>query len=279
MLINIEKNEATVDKKMVSFLTHTLTNSLGTVPSTLRDIIERLSPEYEQKTKLINELASLVTTFSIVNTLVKTFKLYIADHSRFESSWHQDNQGESSIELVLALALRETVNNILFSPASRVKKLLPSGTELNIKALRESFMNEMMVLELDSHNAEQVFRWLTQNLNIFSFELEKNSAIHFKKNGIRFTFLFSILSEIIYNALKYSTGKIELTWKMVQESYEFTCCNTFDPEIRHEGNSTQQGLVFVEALINRLKKSTLSYSEENDLFTVKLSFHKTNFVN
>ncbi|MEN8219878.1 MAG: hypothetical protein ABFS56_26730 [Pseudomonadota bacterium] len=83
MLRNIEKNEATVDKKMVSFLTHTLTNSLGTVPSTLRDIIERLSPEYEPKTKLINELASLVTTFSIVNTLVKTFKLYVADHSRF----------------------------------------------------------------------------------------------------------------------------------------------------------------------------------------------------
>jgi hypothetical protein len=128
MLINIEKNEATVDKKMVSFLTHTLTNSLGTVPSTLRDIIERLSPEYEQKTKLINELASLVTTFSIVNTLVKTFKLYVADHSRFESSWHQDNQGDSSIELVLALALRETVNNILFSPASRVKKKMVSAS-------------------------------------------------------------------------------------------------------------------------------------------------------
>jgi hypothetical protein len=64
---------------------------------------------------------------------------------------------------------------------------------------------------------------------------------------------------------------------MVQESYEFTCM--FDPEKRHEGNSTQQGLLFVETLINRLKKSTLSHGEENNLFTVKLSFHKTNFFN
>jgi signal transduction histidine kinase len=278
MLRNLEKNDDTI-KEMVYFLTHTLNNSFGTVPSTLRDIIERLSPEYEQKTKLINKLASLLTTFSVIETLIKTFRLYLADQQIFESSWHQDNQGESHIELVLALALCQTVSSVLFSPAPRVKRLLPSDTELNIKALRESFMNEIMVLELDSNNTDKLFLWLTQNLNVFSFELEKTNAVQFQIHGIRFTFLFTILSELIYNALKYSNGeeKIAVTWRMTQDYYEFTIRNTFNPDSRYKRDSTQKGLLFVNELMNRLSQSTIEYGEEKNLFTVKLAFHKTNF--
>jgi hypothetical protein len=280
MLKTLETNEATVSKEMVSFLTHTLNNCFGTVPSTLRDIIERLSPEYEQKTKLLNELASLLTTFSMINTLTKTFRLYVANQRRFEMSWHQDNQGgKGNLELVLALALRHAVSSILFSPVDEVERRLPSGTQINIKVLRESFMDEVMVLELDNNNANQVFQWLTQNLNLFSLALEKTSALQFKSNGIRFTFLFAILSELIANALKYSNGEeqIAVIWRMTQDYYEFTIRNPFNPEKRHEEDSTQKGLLFVKELMNRLNQSTIEHGEENNLFTVKLAFHKTNF--
>jgi two-component sensor histidine kinase len=91
--------------------------------------------------------------------------------------------------------------------------------------------------------------------------------------------LLSILSELIYNFLKYSNGnrQIEMIWQPTENHYEFICRNLFDPERRYEGDSTRKGLVFIETLMNRLKESTLEYGEENNLFTVKLSFHKTNF--
>jgi signal transduction histidine kinase len=268
--------EKAANKQMLSFLTHTLINSLGNVPGTVREIIKRLGSDYEHKTKVIDKIVSLLTTFSLIDTLIQTFKLYLAEPQKFESSWYQDNQGKSNIKLVLAFALRQTVGRILFSPVDNVKKLLPSGTEINIKALRHSFMNDLITLELDHTNAEQVFQWLTQHLNIFIYELDKTEAIQFKHDGIRFTFFFSILSELIYNALKYGNGKIEISWKMAKEQhYELSCRNTFDPKRRR--HSTQKGLVFVTKLMSLLKKSTIEPSEENNLFTVKLFFHKTNF--
>jgi hypothetical protein len=272
------------NQEMLSFLTHSLNNILGSAPETVRQTIRLLSRsgDYEKNTaqyKAINNISSLFTRFSLVDALIKTVKLSIADPNDLESSWHQDNQGEANIELVLVFALRQTVSRILFSPADELKKRLPSGTEFNIKTLRQSFLNEVMALELDNNNAEQVFQWLRQNLNLFSWHLEKTTVIQFKKNGIKFTFLLSILSELIYNFLKYSNGnrQIEMIWQPTENHYEFICRNLFDPDRRYEGDSTRKGLVFIETLMNMLKKSTLEYGEENNLFTVKLSFHKTNF--
>jgi signal transduction histidine kinase len=281
---NHKKMTTQNNQEMLSFLTHSLNNILGSAPETVRQTIHLISRggDYEKNTaqyKAINNMSSLFNRFSLVDALIKTVKLSIADPNELESSWHQDNQGEAHIELVLAFALRQTVSRILFSPADELKKRLPAGTQFNIKTLRQSFMNEVMALELDNNNVEPVFQWLRQNLNLFSWHLEKTTAIHFKKNGIKFTFLLSILSELIYNALKYSNGnrQIEIFWQPTENHYEFICRNLFDPDRRYEGDSTRKGLVFIEKLMNRLKDSTIEHSEENNLFTVKLSFHKSNF--
>lgn len=237
---NIEINEDTVSKELVYFFTHTINNCFCTAPSMIRDIIKRLNLKYEEDPKVLNELAALISTFSIINTLTRMLRLCVANQQRFESAWHEDNKGESAIELVLAFILRHTVNDILFSSVNEVKRRLPRGTQINIEALRESFINEVMVLELDNNNAEQVFHWLTQNLNFFLVALDKTNAPQFNKNGVRFTFLFAILSELIANALKYSNGEeqITMTWQMTPNGYEFTCCNPFNPETRHEEDST-----------------------------------------
>jgi hypothetical protein len=128
--------------EMLSFLTHSLNNILGTAPETVRQTIRLLSrsSDYEKNTaqyKAINNVSSLFVIFSLIDTLITTVKLSVAAPNDFKSSWHQDSQGEDNIELVLAFALRQTVSRILFSSASKVKKLLPSSTEFNIKTLRK----------------------------------------------------------------------------------------------------------------------------------------------
>jgi hypothetical protein len=50
--------EKAANKQMLSFLTHTLINSLGNVPGTVREIIKRLGSDYEHKTKVIDKIVS-----------------------------------------------------------------------------------------------------------------------------------------------------------------------------------------------------------------------------
>jgi TPR repeat protein len=266
--------------QMLSYLTHTLKNSFSTVPDTLQDTIRRLRPEYEQKTKLIDRLISIYNTVSFMDSLIITFKLYVAGPLEFEKSWSQDSKEESNIRWVLATALRETVSRILWGKSlSMIQKLLPGDTNFDINALQQSFLDEVISISVDCDNLNQILQWLSIHLDIFAFDLHATENLRFASEGVRFNFFFSIFAEIIYNALKYSHHqKIEVTWQVTPTGdYKFTCCNWFDPARRHEGDSTKKGLVFIEGLVKMLKESTLQYYEENNLFTVKLFFHKSNF--
>lgn len=95
----LEKEKA--NKQMLSFLTHTLNNSLGTAPEILRQTIYLLNREYEKEIahyKAIKNILSLLTTFSIIENLIQTVKQYTTEPEIFQLSWQQDNQGEGSID-------------------------------------------------------------------------------------------------------------------------------------------------------------------------------------
>ncbi len=267
---------------MLSFLTHSLNNILGSAPTKLRHTIQQLSAEYEKNTTQyteINSLNSLLTTFFIVDNLIQTAKQYTTEPSVFQLSWHQDNQGEGRIDLVVALVLRQTLSRILFhSSVAKVKKLL-HDTQVNLKKLRHSFIDEMIALELTPDNTEKVFAWIKQHFDIFRFYLESAEKSHFAENGTRMTFLFSILSELIYNALKYSDGlsPIELLWRREADTYYLTCSNSFNPKWRYKEPGSRNGLNFIEKIINLLENSSLSYNEQYNIFTVFVSFAKIHF--
>jgi hypothetical protein len=272
------------NQEMLSFLTHSLNNILGSAPETVRQTIRLLSRsgDYEKNTaqyKAINNISSLFTIFYIVDNLIQTFKQCATKPEIFQLSWHQDNQGEGHIDFVVAFALRQTLSRILFhSSVAKVKELL-HDTEINIKKLRHSFIDEIIALELTPDNTEKVFAWIKQHFNIFRFDLEFAKEIHFAENGARFTFLFSILSELIYNALKYSDGlsPIKLVSGIEADLYYFTCTNSFNPDLRYRESGSRQGLEFIDKMMKMLENSSLSYHEQGDIFTVKLSFAKINF--
>ena len=277
-------NEATVDQKMVSFLTHSLTNMLGTAPEAARQAIRLLSSEDYEKNiahyQAINNISSVLTTFSVVDNLIQTFKQYTTSPDIFQLSWHQDNQGNGSIEFVIVFALRQTISRIFFqSAATHVKELLPSATELNLKKLRHSFIDEIIGLDLTPDNAQLILAWLKQHFDIFVFDLDAAKDIHFADKGTRFTSLFSIFSELIYNALKYGNGNapIQLVWGLETDTYYLTCSNRFNPDLRYRKQGSGKGLEFIEGIMKQLENSKCSYREQGDTFTVKLSFAKTLF--
>jgi TPR repeat protein len=278
----IEEAKETANKQMLSFLTHTLNNSLGTAPEMVRQTIRLLNNNYQKDTahyKAINNIISLFATFSIVENLLQTFKQYIVEPEKFQLSWQTDNQGEGTIDLIIALALRQTLSRIFFQLHEKLEELLPPDTYINLKQLRQSFIDEIVALELNHQNAEQVFAWIKQNFDIFTLTLVNTQQIHFGENKTRFTFLFSIFSEIIFNALKYSDGQnpIKLVWIKEVDTYSFTCSNSFNPNLRYREQGSQKGLFFINKLMTILKNSHLEHQEENNLFTVKLVFSKTHF--
>ncbi|MEK8016060.1 MAG: SEL1-like repeat protein, partial [Candidatus Parabeggiatoa sp.] len=278
----IEEAKETANKQMLSFLTHTLNNSLGAAPEMVRQTIRLLSEHYQKDTahyKAINNVISLFSTFSIVENLLQTFKQYIVEPEKFQLSWQTDNQGESTIDLIIALALRQTLSRIFFQLHKKLEELLPPNTDVTLKQLRQSFIDDVVALELNHQNAGQVVAWVKQKFDIFTLTLFNTQHIHFEENKTRFTFLFSVFSEIIFNALKYSDGQnpIKLVWTKEAETYYFTCSNSFNPNLRYREQGSQKGLVFIDKLMTMLKDSRLEHQEENNLFTVKLIFSKTHF--
>ena len=183
--------------------------------------------------------------------------------------------------MVIASALRQTLSRIFFQSIGKLKEFLPPDTEFSqyLKQLQRSFMEEIIVLELNSQNASQMFTWIQQHFDIFVFDFNAAKEIHFESNKTRFTFLFSTCSEVIFNALKYSDGqsKIELVWGTEGDTYYFTCSNSFNPKLRYREQGSKKGLEFIDKLMTMLKDSRLTHSEENHKFTVKLTFSKVNF--
>jgi len=278
-----EKNaQEEANKQMLSYLTHTLRNSLGTGPETVRQTIRLLQGEYHKDMphyKAINNMVSLLTTFLLIDTLIQTFKQYISDQKAFRSAWQQDSQGKGSIELVTALALRQALSRILFQLHEKLEDLLPPGTNLDLKNLRDSFMTEVVMLELSPERTEQVFAWLKPHLDVLELDLEQSKGIYFGENKTRFNFLFSVISELLFNAFKYSDGqsRVELVWKTEESHHCLICRNHFNPDLRHREQGSQKGLLFVEKLMGMLKDSRVERFEQNGVFTVQLIFSKAIF--
>jgi len=278
----IEAAKETANKQMLSFLTHTLNNSLGTAPEMVRQTIRLLNDNYQKDIahyKAINNVISLFATFSIVENLLQTFKQYIIEPEKFQLSWQMDNQGEGTIDLIIAFALRQTLSRIFFQLHEKLEELLLPATNVNLKQLRQSFIDEVIALELNHQTAGQVFTWVKQKFDIFTLTLVNSQQIHFGENKTRFTFLFSVFSEIIFNALKYSDGQnpIQLVWTKEVDTYSFTCSNSFNLNLRYREQGSEKGLFFINKLMTMLKDSHLKYQEENNIFTVKLIFSKTHF--
>jgi hypothetical protein len=265
------------NRQMLSYLTHTLRNSLGTGPETIRQTIRLLQGEYRKDMphyKAINNMVSLLTTFLLIETMLETFKQYISEPKAFQSAWQQDNQGRGSIELVTAFALRQALSRLLFQLHEKLEDLLLTDTNWNLKDLRDSFMTNVVMLELNPERTGQVFAWLKQHLDILELDLESSQKIHFGENKTRFNLLFSVISELLFNAFKYSDGqrRIELTFQTDANHHCLICRNHFNPDLRYQEQGSQKGLDFIKKLMDLLIDSRVELDEDDHVFTVKLFF-------
>lgn len=292
------KEEA--QKEMLSFFTHTLNNALGTGDNTIQDIIMDFeSDKYiNNKDKNINRLNSLFANFSLIRSLIKSYKIYIQDPEYFKTSWVKDSSGDANIDWVFVYTLRQVISQLLFINDPKILNRLQMGAgNFNNKEemkkenqrIRKSFINDVLLTKINKVNISEILSWFTINLPFIKLEI-KAPKLNFGIENIRFGLFFACFSEIINNALKYSDGKapIELKWEEDSKYYIFQSRNTYNSETSFSNDikeiKSQKGIHFIERLMNlfadsKIKSSELVKIDVDDnyfIFSVKYPKNKMN---
>lgn len=278
-----EKNKALheKEKEMLSFFTHTMRNALATAPESLRQAIRLLgSEDYESNQKhykAINKIAALFSTLSLTDCLIDTFKQSISEPEEFQRAWQNDHQGEATPKWVIAAALRQSLNRIIFmSDTSELRQLLNNADIPAIVAMRKSFIDNILPLNLDNQGITAFYQWLS---DITSLEIAiEDHDLHFGVNQVKFSLLFAISSELILNALKYwnGSGKIQIRWYTEQEQFIFKVTNACETNASSSLAGTHKGITFIKRLMELLgEHAQFNCSVEEQLFTAELKLHQS----
>jgi len=284
----IEKDKALheKEKEMLSFFTHTMRNALATAPESLRQAIHLLGSEvYEKDTKhyqAINKIAALFSTLSLTDCLIDTFKQSISDPQEFRQSWQNDRTGDATPKWVIASALRQALNRIIFmSDTTELRKLLNNPETALIKATRKSFIEEVLPLNVDSHGVEVFYGWTLAHIPAVDVSIADSDTLNFGVNQIRFSLLFAITSELILNALKYWDGenRIQIAWQLTEQgSYVFSVKNHCKANASSNLAGTHKGLAFINRLVELLgEQAQFVCKSEGQLFTAELILTKALF--
>ncbi|MEI8209729.1 MAG: hypothetical protein WCG16_11025 [Methylococcales bacterium] len=286
MLVKQNKALHEKEKEMLSFFTHTMRNALATAPESLRQAIHLLGSEvYEKDTKhyqAINKIAALFSTLSLTDCLIDTFKQSISDPQEFKQSWQKDHTGEATPKWVIASALRQSLNRIIFmSGSSELRKLLNNPETVLIKATRKSFIEEVLPLNIDSQGVELFYSWTRNHIPAIKVSITDFDELNFGANQVRFSLLFAITSELVLNALKYWDGEdsIQISWRLgEQDKFVFLVKNHCKANASSNLAGTHKGLAFIKRLAELLgEQAQFECKIEDQLFTAELILNKSLF--
>jgi SAM-dependent methyltransferase len=280
--IQLERSLHEKEKEMLSFFTHTMRNALATAPESLREVIRLLgSDDYEKNTKhykAINKIVTLFSTLSLTDCLIDTFKQSISDQNEFKQSWQKDCDGDATPKWVIASALRQSLNRIIFmSDTDKLKMLLNNEETGVVKSTRKSFIDNVLPLDIDAQGITAFYDWVGC-INLIEIVIDENSTPHFGTNQVKFSLLFSITSELILNAFKYwsGVGRIQISWKLDEDHYIFTVKNPCEANASSNLAGTHKGVAFIKRLMELLGEQAKFYcGQEEQSFVAELKLHKT----
>jgi hypothetical protein len=270
------------EKEMLSFFTHTMRNALATAPESLREVIRLLgSDDYEKNIKhykAINKIVTLFSTLSLTDCLIDTFKQSISDQKEFKQSWQKDCDGDATPKWVIASALRQSLNRIIFmSDTDKLKMLLNNKETEVVKSTRKSFIDNVLPLDVDAQGITAFYDWVGC-INLIEIVIDENSTPHFGTNQVKFSLLFSITSELILNAFKYWSGvsRIQISWQLDEDYYIFTVKNPCEANASSNLAGTHKGVAFIKRLMELLGEQAKFYcAQEEQSFVAELKLHKT----
>jgi ActR/RegA family two-component response regulator len=266
------------EKEMLSFLTHTLFNTISGGPITVEQVLEdaqaALGDRYEESDvyRMINNISSLKAIFLSMANMLRAYRIFVNEPNALEQKWHEDTKGDLSLDRMLSAVLRQTLGSLLFEETNlgQFNRILEALGGRSISTVRETFLKDVFWSETAQHDAAQVLSWCERYFPIITLEIDGPTPV-FNATGVRYPFLFSIFSEIIYNALKYTDCRepIRVGWGTRAGSFAFTCSNTFG-EASTRWSGAQKGLAFVNGLSRMIEGIHLIREDDHNVFKAEL---------
>lgn len=280
-----EKEEIEIKTKQIllSYLSHSFRNSLSNGPETIRETLnlakKALEKDYEDKLayKAFNNLAGLYSTFAMVENILDTFQLFVQDSGRFVEEWHKEIRGDKSVKYLFSLSVKQNISRFLFSEGliQEREKLIPNFSSEKLRSLRKSFLEKILFVEFEELSPDLVLSWVKENLDFIKIEIS-DEITKFNKRGVHFLLNYSVVSESMFNALKYSSNEelIHISWKRENSTILFECKNRFSKESVKYSDS-KSGLQFIEYLINKIQKD-IRFTRESKKSEFKVTLKLTN---
>ena len=257
-LETIEKEEVArqarldAQKEMLSFLSHTLTNSVAGTTETLLRIAHSMGKAHTNPRlpTPAERLIGLVANFSLTERLVESFKLYASDPDALRRTWDSEDAGELPLSRVVALAIRQALVRFLFHTehAVDVGRLLPDADE---KAFSREFIDRALAFDLDRDDeVAALLDWVAEKLPFLAIERRSIDTLHCARNGARYVVVFSLVSELLGNALKYTSGSgtITLTLFATDAGFEIMCSNPCDAASTTAIRGGRKGMSFMRTI-------------------------------
>jgi len=239
-------------RQMISFLSHTLVSVTAGASRMLREIMNDLTTasDHTTVTTLAARLAPTAIRASVVENLVKVFKLYTSNPDALREGWALDQGGDHSVAQTVVLALQMSILRFCRMPDFRGarRKLLPQA---DYDALIEEFIVEILPLDGSTMaQIQQIAKWLEKRLPFLRVALNEVDQIRIQEEGARHIVIFALVVEFLTNALKYVApgGEISLSICHTDGGLDLACSNPVDSDTAVRPLSGKTGLDFVRAI-------------------------------
>lgn len=248
-----ERARSEAQKEMLAFLAHTLTNSVAGSADSLRRITKSLSAldtgDNSARRRATERLVGLMTSFSITESLVSSFKLYATDPQSLKTAWESDVDGEVPLRRLIALALRQSLCRFFFTAehARDFNRLLPGRDH---RELSNNFIENALCYDLnDNKQSKQFFDWVESELPFISLKISGDENLLVVHDGAKYVLVFSILCELLTNSLKYSSGErpIELCCSVDRNRLNLVSRNQ-ESNQSSRAKSGNKGIQFISAI-------------------------------
>lgn len=275
-----------IEREVLSFLTHTLRNTLSGGPQTVHQVLRLVNELFADRQgdqrvyRISSNIASLYSIFTSMDNMLDAYKVYVSDPVDVERRWQAETGGDVSLDSLLALVVKQTIGRVLFEEGNvgQMKRLISAKGAQPLKEVRNSFLQEILLAKDEAKDLADVVKWIKSYFPVIELKVHGH-GIAFNANGIRFSLLFAILSEIIYNSLKYSDGSspVQVTWEQRRSEFLFSCKNEFS-ELSTEKSGSQKGLVFINGLTRLIEGVEFAHKTDDNTFIVELSFQRFSLV-
>ena len=276
----LQKAQAQLETRdsMMSYLSHTMRNTMaggpGLVDQSIRSVQELLGDRFNENPAYLafNNISGLVNIFSSMSSMLDTFKLLVTDPERFATYWAVDSGNDLTQHALYDHVLKQVCTRLLFEESllGQVKKL--AGFHgANLRNLRKSFIATILASDKDTNPTTSTISWMEAHFPIIKMTID-GDPIRFSRAGIRFNFLFSCISEMVYNAFKYTDGDkpVSLEWLADTEAHHLRCINSFDTTSAKPAG-TGKGLEFIENLSRLNDGMRFDVTREAPRFETKLT--------